>query len=82
MLNETRELVFSDINTERLKQLEKWGDQRHSTDRWVAIMLEELGEAAKASLEGQLDNWREELVQIAAVAIAALEDFDRATKGM
>ncbi len=79
-MEQERELIFSDIQDERLNQLKKWGDQRHSTDRWVVIMLEELGEAARASLEGRLDNWREELVQIAASTVAALEDFDRATK--
>ena len=77
MLDKIRKKIFSDIDNERSNQLEKWGDQRHSSDRWVVILLEELGEASKASLEGQLENWREEIVQIGAVAVAALEDFDR-----
>lgn len=77
MLDKRRKKIYSDIENERLNQLKKWGDQRHSFDRWVVILSEELGEASKASLEDQFENWREEIVQIGAVAVAALEDFDR-----
>ena len=39
------------IEMERNAQDAKWGEQRHSDERWATIALEELGEAGKAVLE-------------------------------
>ena len=41
------------------------------------ILGEEVGEIARAIIEGSSENYREELIQLAAVAIAAIEDYDR-----
>jgi NTP pyrophosphatase (non-canonical NTP hydrolase) len=79
-MNKWRQCIFADIDSEREKQLDQWGDQRHSSHTWVTILVEEIGEAAQAALKGQLENWRLEMIQIAAVAVAALEDFDRNTE--
>jgi hypothetical protein len=39
----------------------------------VAVLLEEVGEVARAVLDGDLDTLTDELVQVAAVAVAWLE---------
>ena len=74
MMNPT---IYSDINQERKRQDTKWGEQNHNPYKWLAILHEETGEAAKALLEGSLLNYRDEMIQVAAVAIAAIECLDR-----
>ena len=44
--------------------------------RSMSVLMEEVGEAARAVLEGDRDNLREELVQVAAVAVAIVEAID------
>ncbi len=73
-----RESVFQDIAVERLAQNAKWGEQNHSLPWWLVILQEELGELAETLLKGLGDSRvREELVQVAAVAVAMVESFDR-----
>ena len=55
------------IQMERNAQDEKWGEQNHSDEKWLAILLEELGEAAKAVLEDDDVALLEEVVQVGAV---------------
>ena len=55
------------VELERQRQLEKWGDQRHSHERWCLILTEEVGEVAKAILEGDGNQSITELVQVVAV---------------
>lgn len=69
--------VTQDVIAERLRQDEKWGEQNHKPEKWFTILLEEVGEAARAALESDPANYREEMVQVAAVAMAAVESFDR-----
>jgi len=66
-----------DIDDERDRQDEKWGEQNHVPLRWYAILGEEFGEVGKAINEHDLRQCREELVQVAAVAIAFVESLDR-----
>jgi len=77
--------IVSEIGDERRRQLEKWGRQDHEPAQWLAILASELGELAQALVEVELrgdDAWRpyyrNGLVQLAAVAIAAAESADRA----
>ena len=63
----TKEGFHDLIEIEREAQDEKWGEQRHSDEKWLAILLEELGEAAKAVLEKNEEGLLEETVQVAAV---------------
>jgi len=58
---------------ERSRQIRKWGEQTHSGHAWIAILVEEVGEFAKAVNEEKLSGALDELVQIAAVAKAAWE---------
>ena len=73
--------VLGMIAEERERQLDKWGLQHHSNTRWITILAEEFGEAAKEvcdSLENQQDRKEQlvdELVQVAAVATAFIEDL-------
>ena len=63
----TKEAFNNLIQIERNAQDEKWGEQRHSDEKWLAIILEELGEAAKAVLEKNEEGILEETVQVAAL---------------
>lgn len=78
--------ILEEIRTERERQDKKWGEQNHHPMEWLAILGEEVGEANKAALEahfsgyertGNLSDYREELIQVAAVAIAMVESLDR-----
>lgn len=70
----TRENAIKLVSKERDRQVTMWGDQRSNTDlKWAAILGEETGEVQKAVNDGDSDNLKEELAQVAAVAIAWLE---------
>lgn len=81
--------VLNEIFVIRVNQDERWGKQRHSPYKWLAIVQEELGKAAKASLnidspgekgmETQqlaIAKLRDQYLQAAAVLIAAVECLD------
>lgn len=75
--------IFELINQERDKQDAKWGAlPRCLPDLlWIDILLEELGECAKAILKQDWNNLKVEIVQVAAVAIAWLEDKENHNNG-
>jgi NTP pyrophosphatase (non-canonical NTP hydrolase) len=62
---------------ERQRQDKKWGEQNHGPDGWLPILMEEVGEVAKAMLEGSGLKYLDELTQVAAVAVAAMESANR-----
>lgn len=67
------EEILQLIRDERARQDVKWGIQRHTPSKWLDILMEELGEAAKAVLEDDPAGYANELVHVAAVAVVALE---------
>lgn len=77
--------VLDEVRDERYRQDEKWGEQNHRPEFWLAILMEEVGEVAHAVCEGGpkasgIEWWREqraELVQVAAVAVGFVESLDR-----
>lgn len=81
--------VLRDVVRERQRQDKKWGPQDHHPVWWMSILVEEVGEAAQevlglefgdaAKARGDL---REELVQVAAVAISAVEALDYGAAGL
>ena len=78
----SQESVIQEIIEERKKQDEKWGEQDHDLCKWVSILAEEVGEVAAESLDRLPEGvpygpYREELIHVAAVAIAAIESYDR-----
>ncbi len=73
------ETVLMEIRAERARQDLKWGAHRqHPDEVWLAILMEEVGEAAAAALEqrhgsGTDADLARELLQVAAVAVCWLE---------
>jgi len=74
--------IFKVIAEERSHQDEKWGEQNHLPVKWICILAEELGEAAKACLENDHTSYYEELIQVAASAVAAMESLDTGVKSV
>ncbi len=79
----TRSTIYSEIDDERDAQDAKWGNQHHSMPVWSAILTEECGEVAEAALrvafhgeDDHLSHLREELIQVAAVAVQMIEKID------
>lgn len=82
---------YSLIKAERVKQDGKWKEQNHEDSKWLAILVEEVGEVAKMVNElypafGDVsmvktyhlhEDLKEELVQTAAVCVAWLEYLER-----
>lgn len=73
--------VLGEVMKERRNQEAQWGMQDHNAPLWYAILGEEVGEVARGFLEYDMPNYREELIQVAAVAVAAVEAYDRGTTG-
>ena len=79
-------IALNNVIYERKSQDAKWGEQNHKPSTWLMILGEEVGEANKAVLESMINGkfqddlvmkYRDEMVQVAAVALAAVEAFDR-----
>lgn len=84
MQNKIAECLVDQIAAERTRQDSKWGEQNHAPAFYLMILGEEVGEANKAALEAyflkdpaRLEDYRDELIQVAAVAIAMIECLDR-----
>ena len=72
--------ILDGIRRERKRQDEKWGADRSLSDEtWLRILVEEVGEAAKLLEPGEdhFDELPSELRQVAAVAVAWLEQKAR-----
>jgi NTP pyrophosphatase (non-canonical NTP hydrolase) len=72
--------ILALIEAERTRQDRGWGEsigRRYSMYAWLAVLVEETGEVAKALLEVGSKNGvadlEVEIVQVAAVAVAMLE---------
>lgn len=83
----SRATIYTDIDHERERQQIKWGrahawgkgdcsSRDVSLPAKMAVLTEEVGEVARAILEFDRGGLRDELVQVAAVAIAILEGMD------
>ncbi len=85
--------ILCEVLRERYRQDSKWGQQDHTFAVWLMILSEEFGEVAKEANEYHFAkvktvqdivnktlrgrNYREELIQVAAVAVAMVESYDR-----
>lgn len=75
--------ILQEVLQERERQQVKWGEQDHDPAIWLMILGEEVGEVNNAALEHLMGNlpdlsaYREELIQVAAVAVQAVENLDR-----
>ena len=78
-----QERILEEIQAERRRQTEKFGPMDNTPSTWAIILGEEVGEVCRAVLDARasldavsLTNYRQELIQVAAVAIAAIENLD------
>lgn len=74
--------VIEDVIAERIRQDTLWGEQNHEGFIWANLLGEELGEVCKALNDHEFKgaaraDIREELVQVAAVAVSWIECLDR-----
>jgi NTP pyrophosphatase (non-canonical NTP hydrolase) len=78
--------VFAEIIKEQERQVFLFGKQDHSPHVYYGILAEEVGEVAMAMNDSfdfktktyiDLSDYREELVQVAAVAISMIQSLDR-----
>lgn len=77
------------IVDERARQDGKWGQQNHSIEKWMPILMEEVGELSEAVNEtifnngpeaqkkGGYDNLMKEASHVAAVAVGFMECLQR-----
>lgn len=73
---------ITDIIAERSAQEAQWGVQRHPHWKWYYILMEEVGEVAKAlNEEVPTSSIRAELVQVAAVAVTWIQHLDEDANG-
>lgn len=68
-----QEIAIGNILVERIRQDTKWGEQNHDPAIWLSILMEEVGEASKAYLEGDGVGYVHEMIQVGAVVVAMLE---------
>lgn len=53
--------VLEEVLIERIKQHSKWNEQNHQPIEWIAILTEEVGEAAKEAVDYHFKNPKGEL---------------------
>ena len=77
--------VLLDVRSRRQEQDLKWGEnQCHDPIEWMGIITEEVGDMAKAAMRLHFNiknpdayQYRDELLDVAASAVAAVENMDR-----
>lgn len=73
--------VIEEVGAERRRQDAKWGgpanDDAHSPQEWADILYRLIEEAEDASRDDNDRDYRRVMVEIAAVAVAAVERHDR-----
>lgn len=84
-----RDTVILQILEERTAQDSKWGgpdrDDEHTRRQWIGFIEDHAKRARKATplanaRRGDLAEYRQQLVEIAAIAVAAIEAHDRDLK--
>lgn len=77
--------VLDEIAKERQRQREKWGDGHDDVEhggrveeQWVPLLQDRLDKVAVAAIVQE----RRRLIELAAVAVAAVETIDRFEKGV
>lgn len=72
--------VVDAVLAEREKQRGRWSaehDGRHDALQWAGLLTKYIGRAVDAAETSQAGRYRDSLVKAAAVALAALESYDR-----
>lgn len=75
-MTSTRQSVYEAIDAERDFQVNKYDQEHHGMGTWLLLIESELNEAKLAAVKGGIgrNSVRSELVQVAALCVAALED--------
>lgn len=75
--------IAKDIQDERERQSTQWGghphDDTHDPHEWIGFIHAKQGDAGDAARKGDGPEFRRRMVQIAALACAAIESYDRRT---
>lgn len=71
----TDEFILELVKEARKTQEIQWGTSEHSDLVWLAILMEELGEAARSINYENLGELQQEVVRISAVALGWLEQL-------
>ena len=76
--------LLKQIMKERERQILLWGEQNHVDEWYFPILVEEIGEVAKAMIETKFKyhganpgDTRKELIETVAVGLAWIECIDR-----
>jgi environmental stress-induced protein Ves len=73
----TLDAVLDDVRSERLSQKYKWGNDAHMhANDWHAAIEDYNGMARRKLLQQMPADARERFIQIAALAVAAVEQID------
>jgi len=79
------QLVLREVSQERDRQNAKWGgpehDDQHPTEEFVQLIKDYAGWARAMSGMNSPDKARARLIQVAALAVAAVESIDRKNRG-
>lgn len=78
--------VLADVRVERHRQVQEKGytpehDAHHKPYDWLAYLTHEMGEAVSAREQMHREGFRNALIKVAAVAVAAVESMDAAKAG-
>lgn len=73
--------VLQEVKNERIEQDKKWGgpehDDKHSTGDFVELILDYTTSVTYMSIAKNDGLKRKRLIQVAALAVAAIESIDR-----
>jgi len=66
--------VLEEVRARREAQEREWGQSSHPFSFWVTILMEEVGELSETILNDNKREMRDEALDVAAVAVALIED--------
>ena len=79
-----RAAIYEEISKERRRQDRTWGGNRHDDDHepheWAGFINHQSLMGLKAIGSSDPDEYRRRMVNVAALAVAAIEAHDRMTK--
>ena len=75
-----RNIVFEAVKNELEYQRRIGQNGSNLLGIWMAILTDRMGKAAAASLAGNPEQCKQEILTVAAVAVATLEDHGLGTK--
>jgi hypothetical protein len=72
---------WAEICGERMLQDKKWGgpthDDTHTQMDWTQFIIDKVQQSIMPASHGDDAEWRRRMVQIAALALAAVQSYDR-----